>query len=98
MIKGWHHRTRGVSLPTLSNLMTSAIIVAAGGSRRMGFNKLLASLAGAPVLHRTLGEFQACDDIAEIVLFAAMRPAHVDLPEIIVMPVDQASVYHVHRG
>ncbi len=70
MIKGWHHRTRGVSLPTLSNLMTSAIIVAAGGSRRMGFNKLLASLAGAPVLHRTLGEFQACDDIAEIVLVA----------------------------
>ena len=38
------------------------------------------------------------NDIAEIVLFAAMRPAHVDLPEIIVMPVDQASVYHVHRG
>ena len=37
-------------------------------------------------------------DIAEIVLFAATRPAHVDLPEIIVMPVDQASVYHVHRG
>lgn len=38
------------------------------------------------------------NDIAEIVLFAAMRPPHVDLPEIIVMPVDQASVYHVHRG
>ena len=36
----------------------------------MGFNKLLASHAGAPVLHRTLGEFQACDDIAEIVLVA----------------------------
>ena len=38
------------------------------------------------------------EDIAEVVLFAAMRPAHVDLPEIIIMPVDQASVYHVHRG
>ena len=51
--------------------MTSAIIVAAGGSRRMGFNKLLASLAGAPVLQRTLGEFEACSDIAEIVLVAS---------------------------
>lgn len=38
------------------------------------------------------------DDIADVVLFAATRPAHVDLPEIIMMPVDQASVYHVHRG
>jgi NADP-dependent 3-hydroxy acid dehydrogenase YdfG len=37
-------------------------------------------------------------DIADVVLFAATRPAHVDLPEIIILPVDQASVYHVHRG
>lgn len=36
-------------------------------------------------------------DVAEVVLFAATRPAHVDLPEILMMPVDQASVYHVHR-
>jgi CTP:molybdopterin cytidylyltransferase MocA len=32
--------------------MTSALIVAAGSSRRMGFNKLLAPLAGVPVLRR----------------------------------------------
>jgi 3-hydroxy acid dehydrogenase/malonic semialdehyde reductase len=36
-------------------------------------------------------------DIADVVLFAATRPPHVDLPEIIIMPVDQASVYHVNR-
>ena len=48
--------------------MTSVIIVAAGSSRRMGFNKLLAELAGAPVLLRTLEEFQACGDIDEIIV------------------------------
>jgi 2-C-methyl-D-erythritol 4-phosphate cytidylyltransferase len=48
--------------------MTSAIIVAAGSSRRMGFNKLLAELAGAPVLLRTLEEFQACVDVGEIIV------------------------------
>lgn len=50
--------------------MTSAIIVAAGSSRRMGFNKLLAPLAGVPVLRRTLGEFQACADVGEIIVVA----------------------------
>lgn len=55
--------------------MTSAIIVAAGSSRRMGFNKLLAPLAGVPVLRRTLGQFQACADIAEIVVVAGEEVA-----------------------
>jgi serine 3-dehydrogenase len=36
-------------------------------------------------------------DIAEIAVFCAMRPAHVDIAEVVVMPTDQASVYHVHR-
>ncbi|MCF7789806.1 MAG: 2-C-methyl-D-erythritol 4-phosphate cytidylyltransferase [Prosthecobacter sp.] len=56
--------------------MTSAIIVAAGSSRRMGFNKLLAPLAGEPVLRRTLGAFQACDAIDEIIVVTsdALRP------------------------
>lgn len=48
--------------------MTSAIIVAAGTSRRMGFNKLLALLSGVPVLRRTLGEFQACPDVGEMIV------------------------------
>lgn len=50
--------------------MTSAIIVAAGSSRRMGFNKLLAPLADVPVLRRTLGQFQECADIDEIIVVA----------------------------
>jgi serine 3-dehydrogenase len=37
------------------------------------------------------------DDIAEVVIFCATRPPHVDIAEIIVMPTDQASVNHVHR-
>jgi len=48
--------------------MTSAIIVAAGSSRRMGFNKLLAPLSGEPVLRRTLAAFQACDAVDEILV------------------------------
>lgn len=48
----------------------AAIIVAAGSSRRMGFNKLLAPLCGEPVLRRTLGAFQACQEIGEIILVA----------------------------
>jgi NADP-dependent 3-hydroxy acid dehydrogenase YdfG len=37
------------------------------------------------------------DDIADVVLFAATRPLHVDLAEILVLPTDQASAVHVHR-
>lgn len=48
--------------------MTTAIIVAAGSSRRMGFNKLMAPLCGEPVLRRTLGVFQKCAVIDEIIV------------------------------
>jgi 3-hydroxy acid dehydrogenase/malonic semialdehyde reductase len=37
------------------------------------------------------------EDVAEVVVFAATRPPHVDISEVIVMPTDQASVHHVHR-
>jgi 2-C-methyl-D-erythritol 4-phosphate cytidylyltransferase len=46
----------------------SAILVAAGASRRMGFDKLASPLAGIPVLRRTLDAFLAADSIAEIVV------------------------------
>lgn len=36
-------------------------------------------------------------DIAEVVLFCATRPPHVNLNEIVVMPTDQASTTLVHR-
>ena len=37
----------------------AAVIVAAGSSRRMGFDKLAAPLAGMPVLRRTVEAFLA---------------------------------------
>ncbi len=37
------------------------------------------------------------EDVAEVVVFAALRPPHVDISEVIIMPTDQASVHHVHR-
>jgi NADP-dependent 3-hydroxy acid dehydrogenase YdfG len=37
-------------------------------------------------------------DVAEVVVFCATRPSHVDISEVIVMPTDQASVHHVHRS
>ena len=36
-------------------------------------------------------------DVAEVALFAASQPAHVNLDHIIMTPVAQASAYHVHR-
>jgi NADP-dependent 3-hydroxy acid dehydrogenase YdfG len=36
-------------------------------------------------------------DVAEIVVYCAQQPPHVDIAQVVVMPTDQASVYHVHR-
>lgn len=46
----------------------TAILVAAGSSRRMGMDKLAWPLAGVPVLRRTLDAFLAADSIAAIVV------------------------------
>lgn len=48
-----------------------AIIVAAGSSSRMGFDKLTALLAGRPLITHSLAAFQACPDVAQIVLVCA---------------------------
>jgi len=37
------------------------------------------------------------DDVAEVVVFAATRPAHVNLAQVLVLPTDQASSTHIHR-
>ncbi len=38
------------------------------------------------------------EDVADCVVFAVDRPAHVNLDTIVVMPTDQASPHHVHRA
>lgn len=49
-------------------MKVAAIIVAAGSSQRMGFDKLLAPLAGKPVLQRSIEAFVNCDDVSEIIV------------------------------
>ena len=50
--------------------MLSAIIVAAGSSRRMGFDKLFAPIAGRPVIGHTIAAFERCNPVNEIVIVA----------------------------
>ncbi|HKQ61816.1 MAG TPA: SDR family NAD(P)-dependent oxidoreductase [Candidatus Polarisedimenticolaceae bacterium] len=40
----------------------------------------------------------SADDVAEVVLFAATRPPHVNLAEVLLLPTDQGSANHVHRA
>jgi 2-C-methyl-D-erythritol 4-phosphate cytidylyltransferase len=48
--------------------MLSAIIVAAGSSQRMGFDKLLALLGDLPVLAHTIDAFERTSSVDEIIL------------------------------
>ena len=48
--------------------MLTAIIVAAGTSQRMGFDKLFADLGGRPVVAWSVAAFQACAAVEEIIL------------------------------
>src|SRR5438093_937438 len=48
--------------------MTSAIIVAAGSSRRMGFDKLFATLVDKPVIAHSIAAFEKCEEIADIIV------------------------------
>lgn len=45
-----------------------AVLVAAGSSRRMGFDKLMADVAGKPVLAHALLAFEHCPEVERIVL------------------------------
>lgn len=53
--------------------MLSAIIVAAGTSRRMGFDKLFALLGGKPVIAHSLDAFEQADCVDEIILVGRME-------------------------
>ena len=48
--------------------MLTAIIVAAGTSQRMGFDKLFADLGNRPVVAHSVAAFQACASVDSIVL------------------------------
>jgi 2-C-methyl-D-erythritol 4-phosphate cytidylyltransferase len=48
--------------------MLSAIIVAAGSSQRMGFDKLFALLGDKPVLAHTVDAFERAESVREIIL------------------------------
>jgi 2-C-methyl-D-erythritol 4-phosphate cytidylyltransferase len=50
--------------------MLSAIIVAAGGSRRVGFDKLFAMIAGKPVIAHSIDAFERADSVSEIIVVA----------------------------
>jgi 2-C-methyl-D-erythritol 4-phosphate cytidylyltransferase len=50
--------------------MLSAIIVAAGNSRRMGFDKLLVPVAGEPVIAHAIGAFDRTTCVSEIIVVA----------------------------
>ncbi len=50
--------------------MLSAVIVAAGNSRRMGFDKLAASLEGRPVLWHSVRAFASFGAVQEVVVVA----------------------------
>jgi len=48
--------------------LVSAVIVAAGSSRRMGFDKLMAPVAGCPLVAHTLAAFMRSGAVSEIIL------------------------------
>ena len=48
----------------------SAVLVAAGSSTRMGFDKLSFDLGGETVLHRSIRAFAQCPLVDEIILVA----------------------------
>ena len=50
--------------------MLTAIIVAAGDSRRMGFDKMFAMIAGRPVIAHTIDAFERASCVDEIIIAA----------------------------
>ena len=69
----------------------SVVLVAAGSSTRMGFDKLSFDLGGETVLHRSIRAFAQCPQITELVLvagknreFVAQQAADCPKPVLIV--------------
>jgi 2-C-methyl-D-erythritol 4-phosphate cytidylyltransferase len=62
--------------------MLTAIIVAAGDSRRMGFDKLFASIAARPVIAHTIHAFERAACVDEI-LVVAREDRHTEINTIV---------------
>ena len=62
--------------------MLSAIIVAAGDSRRMGFDKLFAAIAGKPVIAHTIRAFEGASSVGGIIV-VAREDRHDELKTIV---------------
>ena len=76
--------------------MLSAIIVAAGSSQRMGFDKLLALLGDKPVLAHTIEAFERTEAVTEIILVA--RAERVDEFAELIRQNDFKKVRHIIPG
>jgi 2-C-methyl-D-erythritol 4-phosphate cytidylyltransferase len=60
----------------------TAIIVAAGDSRRMGFDKLFATIAGRPVIAHTVDAFERASCVDEIIV-VAREDRHAEIKTIV---------------
>jgi 2-C-methyl-D-erythritol 4-phosphate cytidylyltransferase len=76
--------------------MLNAILVAAGDSRRMGFDKLFAEVAGEPVIAHTIRAFQRADSVGGIIV-VAREDRHDDI-KAIVRGSDFSKVRSIIRG
>src|SRR5436190_3503969 len=63
------HDSRFTAVHDLNTMLT-AIIVAGGSSQRMGFDKLLAPIAGKPVVAHSIAAFEQSNSVADIILVA----------------------------
>ena len=62
--------------------MLTAIIVAAGSSRRMGFDKLFAEIAGKPVVAHTIAAFENTKAVTAIII-VAREDRHGDIEKLV---------------
>jgi 2-C-methyl-D-erythritol 4-phosphate cytidylyltransferase len=62
--------------------MLSAIIVAAGSSRRMGFDKLFAEMAGRPVIAQTIAAFENTKAVTAIII-VTREDRHGDIEKLV---------------
>jgi 2-C-methyl-D-erythritol 4-phosphate cytidylyltransferase len=62
--------------------MLTAIIAAAGSSRRVGFDKLFAMIAGKPVIAHSIDAFERVDSVSEIIV-VAREERHREVKKII---------------